>query len=205
MKNVLFTALFLLSLCSGALAQATKKGSMMIGTTTELLGSANTLTSSTASFAIINGQVNNFGNSRDLQRTTSFNINPTVAYFLLDGLAIGAKLGFDYTKFEDEDDPSILVDAGTIVRYYIDLGNVKPFAQTNFSLGRSQEGSDDVDKRNLFEFGVSAGAAFFFNDYVSIDVLLGYRFDRSRSVAFEDNTIDLNSFGLGLGFSFFID
>jgi opacity protein-like surface antigen len=57
----------------------------------------------------------------------------------------------------------------------------------------------------LLEFGVSAGAAFFFNDYVSIDVLLGYRFDRARSVAFEDNTIDFSSFGLGLGFSFFID
>lgn len=86
-----------------------------------------------------------------------------------------------------------------------DLGNVKPFAQTNFSLGRSQSSRDDAGKRNLLEFGVSAGAAFSFNDSVSIDVLLGYRFDRARSVAFEDNTIDFNAFGLGLGFSFIID
>jgi outer membrane protein len=207
MKNVLFTALFVLSLYTGALAQATQEGNVLIGTTTQLVGGlfGSSIGPNSAGFAIINSKASIDGNKTDGINLTAFNISPTVAFFVADGLAIGGNLSFAYLKVEDVDDASTAIAIGPLARYYIDLDNVKPFLQANLSVGRSSDGSDDIDKDNVLGLGLGAGAAFFFNDHVSLDLMLGYNHDRSTNLENDDRTALLNTFGLAIGFSFFID
>lgn len=206
MKNLLFTALFVLSLCTGALAQATQEGNVLVGTTTQLVGGLlGSDGANTAGFAVINSRASIDGDKTDGINLTAFNISPTVAFFVADGLAIGGTLGFSYLKVEDADDASTVITIGPLARYYLDLDNVKPFLQANLSVGRSSDGSDDIDKDNILGLGLGAGAAFFFNDHVSLDLMLGYNHNRSTNLVNDDRTALLNTFGLAIGFSFFID
>lgn len=203
MKSLLFTILLAGFWYGSTAAQAIEKGQFLLGTTTEIIGGLQQLGASSAGIAIVSNKVDINGNKSDGTNLTLFNLSPAGAYFVADGLAVGAKLTFVYSKVE-ENDPNTLLSVGPFARYYFDLGNAKPFLQANAGFGRSSNGPDDVDKSNFLNLGLGAGAAFFFNDFVSIDLALGYYYERSSPVENEDLRILNNAFGLGIGFSFFI-
>lgn len=203
MKSFLLT-IALVGFCYGSIAaQAIQKGQILVGTTTEIIGGLQQLGASSGGFAIINSKLDLNGDKTDGTNATLFNLSPAGAYFFADGLAVGAKITFVYSKVEDND-PSTLLTAGPFARYYFDLGNAKPFIQGNLGFGRSSNGPDDNDKANFLNLGLGAGAAFFFNDYVSIDLALGYYYERSNAPGNSDFRVLNNAFGLGVGFSFFI-
>ncbi len=203
MRSFLIT-IALVGFCYGSIAaQAIQKGQILVGTTTEIIGGLQQLGGSSAGIAIINSKLDLNGDKTDGTNATLFNISPVGAYFLADGLAVGAKVTFIYEKVEDND-PSTLLTAGPFARYYFDLGSAKPFLQGNVGFGRNSNGPDDSDKSNFLNLGLGAGAAFFFNDYVSIDLALGYYYERSAPVSNSDFRVLNNAFGLGVGFSFFI-
>lgn len=203
MKSIFLTMALLAFCYSFTEAQAVQKGQVLAGTTTEIIGGIQPLGVSSAGIAFANSKFEFNGDKSDGTNITLFNISPAVAYFVADGLAVGGKLTFAYSKVEDND-PSTILSVGPFARYYFDLGNAKPFIQGNVGLGRSSNGPDDEDKSNFLNLNLGAGAAFFFNDFVSIDLALGYFHERSSPID-NDNVRQLNNaFGLGVGFSFFI-
>ncbi len=126
-------------------------------------------------------------------KSTSININPNIGYFVMDKLAVGARIGFDYYKPKDVD-ASTEFSAGPFVRYYfVDLGSkAKLFGHAQFGFGSTKEGGgESVSSTN---WGIYAGPAFFLNPSIALEATLGYGASKSKG------TPSQGAFGLNIGF-----
>ncbi|WP_430813363.1 outer membrane beta-barrel protein [Carboxylicivirga sp. RSCT41] len=104
---------------------------------------------------------------------TNFNIKPTVSYFVIDNLAIGLAFNYQFEKIDDYKENSFMF--GPTVRYYIGASKVKPYVQADVLVGNSKaDDGDEESKSNISGWDLGAGVAIFLNDFVSIDLGLGY-------------------------------
>lgn len=167
----------------------------------------------------------------DGPRTVNFNLTPTFGYFIIDGLAAGLffDIDIDNCKYEQELQPGGNVDlidntstmmVGPSIRYYINLGKIKPFAEGSIGFGSMKNKyeyvdwsgtsytiKEEEDKYNIFNWGLGAGVAFFLSDNVSIDAMLGYN---NSTTNYKDDENDYKykfkagSFGANFGFTIII-
>ena len=128
----------------------------------------------------------------DLDPTTNLNFSPSIGYFVIDNLAIGAQIVVNSEKTGDVSTSTTAF--GPSVRYYFtSLGNnAKLFGGLNIAFGSSKQ--DDVSV-SATAFGVEAGAAFFLNQSIALEAGLGY-----NSLKVKDYDDPTNTIGLRVGF-----
>ncbi len=163
----LFYLTTLLLACIQLQAQ-TQQGSMMIG------GNAGFANSSQGDFS-----------------TTVVSINPSIGYFVIDKLAVGASLGISFFSGDLFEGTSFGV--GPFARYYFtDGSNIRPFGQAGFDWSSFKPKEGDSQSNTGFDIGV--GASLFLNDHVAIDGIIGYN---SMKADGEDDST--NTFGITFG------
>ncbi|GGG13348.1 hypothetical protein GCM10011344_12530 [Dokdonia pacifica] len=125
----------------------------------------------------------------DLGTNTFFSIAPSTGYFVIDNLAVGAEVAFSTGKFKSDDSDleskSTSIIASPFVRYYFGKTKIKPFLEGSIGFGSLKAESENViigddiinsteTRRSIFAYGFNGGVAFFLNDFVSVDLGIGY-------------------------------
>lgn len=147
-------------------------------------------------------------------KSSLINFNPTIGYFVIDGLAVGAGINISTSSYKwdgsaDQNKTSSLAFA-PFVRYYTDMGL---FGHGSVSLGSgknkfTQDNGGTVTtsetKFGLFGFEIGGGFAYFLNDNVAIEPLLVYGSSSIKSkVAPNPKSID-GGIQLRIGISVFL-
>jgi outer membrane protein len=139
----------------------------------------------------------------------SITITPSIGYFVIDNLSVGAQSSFSITDGDYQSKTSQFVLMPTVAYYFPTKGPVKPFVAigagyTNISMELSLQGSN-VDNMSFggFAFAGGAGAAFFVRNNISIDLMLEYA-EVSAKYS-KDSSYKYSTKGLGgsIGFSFY--
>jgi hypothetical protein len=143
----LLSAMVLFLLCDSTTKAQTSKGDWLIGGLLEL-----------------NTAKNN----------TTVEFSPNAGYFLLDNFALGAKLVISYNELGDLNVTSF--GMGPFARYYFSEKNIKPFVAADFDYQNQKfKTSIGSSTENAFNFFLGGGVAFFINENVAVETLLGYR------------------------------
>ena len=136
-------------------------------------------------------------------KTTSFNIQPNVGYFVSDNIAIGAGIGYNWSKNENEN----LTDAtynsfrvAPFARLYTANSPVRFFGQLSVPMAWGSNKVDDKKTASTANYGVnlSPGIAYFPTENIGIELSvrgLYYSNNNSTSEATDIKTTS-NSFGL---------
>lgn len=122
-------------------------------------------------------------------KTGSFVLKPTAGYFVIDNLAIGITLVEEHSKSKFKDDVDIehaqvenQLLLGPIGRYYYGTTSLKPFGQAELLFGSSKitnevgGRSDVLEHYSTFGFGLGCGVAYFINEKIALDAILGYSY-----------------------------
>ncbi len=198
MKNIRFYLVLILSLTIVHISSAqTDKGNMIVGGSLAL------------DFDKDSREV--AGNSIDFGNTTTLILSPTVGYFVIDGLVLGAEVSFQRSKFKpdqgDGESTSSLFTFGPFAKYYLDNG-LFGMATMAFGSGKSEFNSDGFSgesKIGIFSWRVGAGYAAFLNDNVSIEPMLSYGSLRREDKDADLETFDFDkSFTISVGFTIFL-
>jgi hypothetical protein len=168
----LFTLIiFILLLCPGFLKAQTEKGDWLVGGLLDLNTAKN---------------------------STTFEFSPNAGYFVLDNLAIGGNLVFAYDKFGDL--KATTFGIGPFARYYFTDSKIRPFFAGDMTFEKikftTTVGSSTED---AFSWFLGGGAAFFINENVAVDGLIGYAHSK---VSDEEGTGGLR---LRVGFQVYIN
>ena len=149
MKKYLLSVLFAVSLSlliSNQVSAQTEKGDWLVGGLLELNTARN---------------------------NTTIEFSPNAGYFFMKNLAIGAKLLVAYEELGNLDITS--VGAGPFVRYYFSEGKIKPFFSGDIDYqNRKLKTGQGSSTENAFNYFLGGGAAFFINNNVAVEGLLGY-------------------------------
>lgn len=129
------------------------------------------------------------GNSK----TSAWNFTPGGGYFIIDKMALGARITYSYNS-NDGDSYSDLL-GGPFARYYF-LSNEKKtnvFLEADYQLGT--EKYQDMDAVGKSQIGLAAGPAFFVNPFIAIETIISW-----RSLKYKEAEGRYNTFGIGIGF-----
>lgn len=108
------------------------------------------------------------------KNNTRVEFSPNVGYFIVDNLAIGAKMIIAYDQLGDLKVTSFGV--GPFARYYFTDDKIKPFFAADFDYQNQKfTTSQGSSTENAFNYFLGGGAAFFINENVAVEGLLGYR------------------------------
>jgi hypothetical protein len=197
MKNYFMAIIMLAFLFSSALAQF-NTGSKMVGASTSLdLG---------------------FSSQKDegsdaSTKYTTIDLNPRAAYFIQNGIAVGADLGYYLSRSKyDDNDPYTTTQflIGPFGRYYYkSIGPVRPFAEVKLGGGTSAtrsylDGEKTTTRHNILYAGAGVGAAFFLADNFALEALLGYTYEHQKNPE-TDLSHNIHDIMLSFGFSFYFN
>jgi hypothetical protein len=184
MKRVqqLSIALMALFLSTTAVAQ-TQKGNLMVGAT-----------------------ITDFGFNFQKESTTfNFNLNPKLAYFIKDDLALGAYVNFGLATGNGAGS-DVSYGVGALARYYISDKNVQKlefskrarfFLEANAGFGGQNPRTGAAT--NGVQLGVGPGVSYFITPNVAMDALLKYDL-----IVGGGNSTTSHNLGFGLGFQIFL-
>jgi|WetSurSiteA1Bulk_404760.scaffolds.fasta_scaffold00243_2 outer membrane protein len=170
-----------------------------------LIGGSSTLSFMSSTYKWKNDDANGT-DSKEI----AFNLAPQFGYFVIDGLVAGLEIQMGFTKSKPEDvengDETVtLMAAGPFARYYYGTSKIKPYGQAGIFVGLSAdkyydfyEDADVTDKTGIFGYQFKAGAGFFFNDNVSLD--MGFSFTNMSAKPKEDNDTNYKDIVSQFGF-----
>lgn len=173
MKKIITVIAFAL-VCSGAFAQF-NQGRYLVGGSLGLSTYTRTLKDDNTSTKVSKG--------------INFSLSPDAGYFIMDNLAVGAglTLGVSTGKGIGDDDSkgsSTTFLISPFVRYYLEQGI---FFQAQVDAGSrtskyKQDGSNttNTDTNGLFNWGLGAGYAYFLNDYVAVEPMVGFQMQTEK-------------------------
>ncbi|MFC4633638.1 outer membrane beta-barrel protein [Dokdonia ponticola] len=149
--------------------------------------------------------INNIGDSS--LNTSVYSVSPTIGYFLINHLVVGAGVNFSGFKSESMSSGefpseslarSRNVSFTPFARYYFDTGKMKPYVSTSvgFGSGRNKTESttlindvvtsfENESKSRSTVYSVTGGAAYFLTKDVSLDI--GVRYINSTFKSESDN------------------
>lgn len=114
--------------------------------------------------------------------STSFGFGPDVGYFVIDNLVVGAAISLSTSKSDTEsgsvdvESKNTSISFGPFVRYYLP---VAVFFQASTAFGsntfKAIEPVESETKTGIFRWGLGAGYAFFLNDFVALEPMIGYQ------------------------------
>lgn len=168
MKKI--TAFFIMLATAGALQAQTNTGDWMVGGTFKINTS---------------------------KENTQIGFTPSAGTFVVNNLAIGVNLLFDYSKIGDNKETDFGI--GPFVRYYFTEADIRPVFHGNLSFLSSRTKTPDESVTNSgLNFFLGAGAAIFISEHVSIDILMGY--DHTKLKGFDGS----GGFALHAGFQVYL-
>jgi hypothetical protein len=110
-------------------------------------------------------------------KSSEFNFSPSVGYFVIDNLMVGLNLSIVNGKEDDGfggDDKYSALFFGPFARYYKFTSNEQFafFAETGLLFGTYKDKPDGQDetKASAFNFYISPGFAYFFNEHWVVDL-----------------------------------
>ena len=108
------------------------------------------------------------------KNSSSFEFSPNAGYFLFNNFAFGAKIVTAYEQLGDLNITSFGV--GPFIRYYFTESKIKPFFAGDFDV-QNQKFKTNLgsETENAFNYFLGGGTAFFINDNVAVEALLGFR------------------------------
>lgn len=207
MKKVL--SILICALCTtGFLYAQTESGTILLGTSSSIVGSNFSLLPESSNNAGISFGSTKFKSDSfegESEGVTAFNLSPKVGIFVVDGGLLGFDLSFAYVKGENDDDPITGISFGPFFRYYFSNANFRPFAQAQVGIGQVSFGPDDNDKTNLLNFGGGAGGSIFVSEKVAIDLMAAFNHQEAKDKDNSNNARSIaNLFGLIVGVSVFL-
>ncbi|OOG71884.1 outer membrane protein [Flavobacterium sp. A45] len=214
-KNFLLVAL----LFSTILTAQTEKGTFAISGKTGLGFNSTTVKQETS------------GNSIDGPKTSSFNISPSLGYFIINNLSLG--LDFDYNTVTTKR-KAVFLDSGatggfTIVdekitqntlsiiptaTYFFAKGKTRPYINAGMGFGNTKQkynysgSSTDADmfsnyntSNNGLIWGAGGGLAYFISKTISFDLGVEY-----SEFTYKENDVKIKTgaFGANIGISVFL-
>ena len=166
MKKILLTA-FTLVAFNGVFAQFNK---------------GRTLVGGSMSFSSYTEKSNTNGVTGTPGTTTNFSFSPSVGYFVIDKLAVGAGITWASQKFNPDSGSSTQSASAflfaPLVRYYVGPGF---FTQGTFGFGSSKSDykfsstSTITVKGSITSWSLGIGYAILLNDHVAIEPLVAYQ------------------------------
>jgi len=182
-----YTLLMFLFLCSSMLFAQVEKGKWAVGCNSNLgLDIGKTKYESSG------------GGPTSEYKYTEFNFTPYAGYFLIDQLAAGLFMDYEYYKDVDQSDDDYWKNTsfviGPFVRYYIiEYKKLWPFVSAGIGFGSNKTSytgisSDEKSKYMTYRFG--AGATYFLNDNVGLDLFLGYN---NSTTTYDEEDKSMNS------------
>lgn len=164
-----------------------------------------------------------------VSKSTNFEIefNPSVGYFIIDNLAIGSGINFNYSYSKDDDIKGAVTQTNInknytymltpFAKYYIGETKLRPYvgAQLNVGWGVHKHEysrdpvltyfptSDDKTRAvsSVIGFQVNPGVSYFISDRVSLDLNVYYKYMKLSSENYKDD--DRDSIGARAGLSIF--
>jgi len=146
-------------------------------------------------------------------KTTSFEINPRVGFFVSDNIAIGGQIGYSSDKTDDDGtttDEASTLSIGAFGRYYFTpASDFSLFGQLGLNYNTTDHGDADY-KTNGFDAGLGLGLSYFVSDNFAIEATfgaLGFTSEKDDTDGAENQTsfdlgLDMRSIGLGLTYKF---
>lgn len=114
------------------------------------------------------------------KNSSQFEFSPSVGYFLIDDLAIGARLSVQSEKLGN----NLVNDFGfgPYARYFFGSKKVMPFFEGNFELSnrKYQTGAVSTKEQAFSVFG-GGGVSIFLNESVALEGILGYKNTRMKN------------------------
>jgi outer membrane protein len=146
---------------------------------------------------------------------TEFNVSPMAGYFVIDKLAAGLFMDYQYYKDVATDDNDTYKEnsfiIGPFAKYYImEYKHIWPFVGAGIGFGSGKYGWDGSDeyKWKILNYRIGAGAAYFLNDNVGLELSLGYNYyaekydntEEAKSANASDNKDYSGGLKVSLGF-----
>ncbi|MTG98528.1 MULTISPECIES: hypothetical protein [Myroides] len=147
---------------------------------------------------MVGATVGNIGYNFEAE-SFSFEIKPTAAYFISDGLAVGAEIGGGLKTVKSGKDiwSYVIMPYG---RYYFPEGASETgrfFGQGGIGIkGESQDGNTE----NSFAFDIKGGYSHFVSRSVALELTAGYSYSKANFTGGEK----FSGLGIGLGFQIFL-
>lgn len=135
---------------------------------------------------------------------TSLKLTPKAAWFIKDGLAVGAYGQFGMTHVNGQDGSNYSYGIGPLARYFFTADQVPAFRQTKFFVEASAgfEGVDSTvshSNTNGLGFGFGPGVSYFITPSIGLEALLKY----DGIVGFGSNTYT-NGLSFNIGFQIYL-
>jgi len=129
---------------------------------------------------------------------TEVALTPDAGIFIINNLALGANLGFIYSKSGDVKVTSFGI--GPFMRYYFTKAMVRPIlhGNLNFLSQKTKILGLPSTTNNITSYFLGGGAAIFISDQVSIDGLIGYANSKIK------NSGSKGGFALNIGFQVYL-
>jgi outer membrane protein len=197
MKQIFITAALILAGILSTYSQ-TEKGKFMVNGALDL------------SFFSADTETKYNGKKVGSVDTKQFGFDTGASYFVADNFAVGLGLFIASQREEEESEEftqnSFLI--GPTARYYFGTSNIKPFVNGSLMFGSMKEeesyiGRNEEVKYKSFGWDLGAGAAFFLNDNIAIDLGLSYAFVNYENKDDSDLELEADGLGLKVGFSLF--
>ena len=142
------------------------------------------------------------GGLKEHDNATLVSLSPGIGFFVDNYALLGLNTSFSYLNRDDEN-PALFSVITPLIRFYLNSNsNVKPFIEARAGIALLATKHQFPQKDLLV--GGRAGAAFFLNDAVSLDLFMDYNYSQPAVKNKVHNDITNSAFGLGLGFSFFL-
>ncbi|MEG1375734.1 MAG: OmpW family outer membrane protein [Myroides sp.] len=186
-----------------ATTSPTAKGNWIIGGSTNLGFNSNKATQKSGDYSV------------DGQKTTTFNVTPTVGYFVIDNLAVGLNLGYEVQKQDASYDfnqtakvTNTVFSVIPSVTYFIEADS-KAFPYISAGAGyaaiKTKVASTETQNDNFFVWGGKAGLAYFITPSIAIDLGLNYqqlstKYEETFSTT--ENKVIFKTLGASIGFNF---
>lgn len=167
-----YIILILLLLCSSLLFSQVEKGKWYVAANSNL-----GLDIGKTKYESSNGLTSEY-------KYTEFNFSPSAGYFVIDKLAAGLFIDYQYYKDVDQDDNDEFKSSsfmlGPFAKYYIiEYKKIWPYVGVGvgFGSGKSEMDGEEYEKYKMSTFRVGGGATYFLNKNVGFDLFLGYNKD----------------------------
>jgi outer membrane protein len=124
----------------------------------------------------------------DEYKYTEFNFSPSAGYFVIDKLAAGLFIDYNYYKdinqADDDTWKSNSFIIGPFAKYYIlEYKKLWPYVGVGvgFGSGKSELNGEEYEKYKMSTFRIGGGATYFLSENVGFDLFLGYNKDVDKS------------------------
>jgi len=186
-KEIVIIATIAMLLSSGLKAQ-TEKGNLIIGVSSTLKVSENSLLTCPEIMRLGHSTIKVKTDAEDYAdedytKTFGLNVAPKMGYFIADNTVLGLNLTLDYASqtYTASDDKTVYVTKciGPFFRYYITGKKVLPFIELGSSFGSFKNKNENQYNDYESTFGIitlngSAGIAIPLGEKVTFDILTGY-------------------------------